>query len=498
MIKYNYIDCRDTNIEYIYLMNGGNFMGKKGNDRLYADIMPMHPEVTGSCFLVVVKLPNGETIKFVVDCGLFQEQEYYDLNEKLYFKPENVDFAVVTHNHIDHTGRLPLLVKKGFSNDIYLTDVTARILPIALKDTIKILKAKAANQNKKALYSDTDVSGVYRLLHPVKIGETIKVNEYVLLTFLSNGHLVGAAMVLVQISYPGYDSINILFTGDYNNKNIFFDVDPVPEWVRELRLTVVQESTYGYMNSTDIHKCFSDNVTSTLTDGGTVVVPVFSLGRGQEIMHELKIMQENNDLDTNIPIYFDGKLGIKYTELYLKNAVGIKDEMVDFLPKNITFLDKETRTAVLNDKEPKIILTTSGMGSYGPAQMYIPEYITHSKALIQFTGYTAEDTLGGRLKNTPEGGIVQVGGLILKKRARVEYTNEYSAHAKADEIIDFLNQFNNLKLVLFNHGTERSKQLLAEKAVDEVNAKYIGVMNSEYYYRVNPYGLVKNLTTKFR
>lgn len=472
-------------------------MGRKGNDRLYADIMPMHPEVTGSCFLVVAKLPNGETIKFVVDCGLFQEKEYYDLNEKLYFKPENVDFAIVTHNHIDHTGRLPLLVKNGFARDIYLTEVTARILPLALKDTLKILQEKAKQKNKKALYNDVDVSGVYRLLHPVKIGETIKVNEYISLTFMSNGHLVGAAMVLVQISYPGYDSINILFTGDFNNKNLFFDVEPVPEWVRELRLTVVQEATYGYMDSTDIHKCFSDNVTSTLTDGGSVVVPVFSLGRAQEIMYELKTMQQKNELDSNIPIYFDGNLGIQYTKLYLKNAVGIKDEMVDFLPENMTFLDKETRTAVLYDTDPKIILTTSGMGSYGPAQIYIPEYITRPKALIQFTGYTAEDTLGSRLKNTPEGGIVQVGGLILKKRARVEYTNEYSAHAKADEIIDFLNQFNTLKLVLFNHGTTSSKKVIAERAVEEVDAKYIGVMNSEYYYRVNPYGLQKTLTTKF-
>ena len=472
-------------------------MGRKGNNRFYADIMPMHPEVTGSCFLVVVKLPNFETIKFVVDCGLFQEKEYSHLNEKLHFKPENVDFVLVTHNHVDHTGRLPLLTKKGYSNKIYLSSTTAILLPIAMQDTLNILQETAKRNNQKALYSEEDVRRIYPLLQPVSYNETIHVNEYVSLTFLTNGHLVGAAMILVQISYPGYDSINILFTGDYNNKNMFFDVEPVPEWIRELPLTIVQESTYGYMDSTEIHKCFADNVKDTLANGGTVVAPVFSLGRAQEIMYELKVMQENNELDTNIPIYFDGKLGIKYTQMYMKNVLSIKSEMVDFLPKNITFLDKETRQAILYDKEPKIILTTSGMGSYGPAQIYIPEYLTRSKALIQFTGYTAEDTLGGRLKNTPEGGIVQVGGLILKKRARVEFTNEYSAHAKADEIIDFLNQFRKLKLILFNHGQKEAKQKLAERALDEVDAKYIGIMNNEYFYRINPYGLVKTLTTKF-
>lgn len=470
---------------------------RKGNDRFYADIMPFHPEVTGSCFLVVVKMPNGKRVMFVVDCGLFQEKEYSELNDKLHFKPENVDFVIVTHNHVDHTGRLPLLTKKGFANKIYLSEVTASLLPVAMKDTLKILQDIAKRNNKKALYNESDVDRIYRLLNPVKIGETIQVDENVSLTFLSNGHLVGAAMVLVQISYPEYENINLLFTGDYNNKNMFFDVEPVPEWVRELPLTIIQESTYGYMDSTEIHKCFVDNVKDTLANGGTVVAPVFSLGRAQEIMYELKVMQESNELDRNIPIYFDGKLGIKYTNLYLKNVVGIKEEMEDFLPDNITFLDKESRMSVLLDCSPKIILTTSGMGSYGPAQLYIPEYITRLKALIQFTGYTTEETLGGRLKSAAQGEKVQIGGLLLKKVARVEYTNEFSAHAKADEIIDFLKQFSNLKLILFNHGQTDSKQRLAQRALDEVESKNIGVMDNEYFFRVNPYGFVKSLPTKF-
>ena len=146
----------------------------------------------------------------------------------------------------------------------------------------------------------------------------------------------------------------------------------------------------------------------------------------------------------------------------------------------------------------KIIITTSGMGSYGPAQTYIPEYISRKNALIHFTGYTAEDTLGGRLKNTPNGEIVEVGGLMARKRADVEYTTEYSAHAKADQMIEFLKQFNNLKLVLVNHGELEVKKSFAEKILTEVEPKFVGILGRDYFFRVNPYGLQKTLSTKFK
>ena len=138
------------------------------------------------------------------------------------------------------------------------------------------------------------------------------------------------------------------------------------------------------------------------------------------------------------------------------------------------------------------------MGSYGPAQVYIPEYITNKNALIHFTGYTAEGTLGYELKNAEVGDIVEVAGLLLKKGAQVEYTTEYSAHAKADEMIDFLKQFTNLKLILINHGELSTKNIFAERIVKEVEPKRVGVLGKEYFFRVNQYGLVKTLATKFK
>lgn len=470
-------------------------MGK--SCRLYVDIMVIHDEVTGSCILVIVKFPNGGTLRFVVDCGLFQEREYEELNSVLPFSAENVDFCLVTHVHVDHIGRLPYMVKNGFYRPIYATEATCKLLPLALGDSYKVLSSVSKRKHVKCLYSDLDVGNTISLLKPCVYNETIQVHENVKVTFLSNGHIVGSALILVQISFPGQEDINLLFTGDYNNKNMFFDVHPIPQWILQLPLTIVQESTYGDMDSTVINKCFKDNILSCLQHDGTVVALVFSLGRAQEILYELRNMQKKGELDVEIPIYFDGKLAIRYTNLYIKDGLGIRQEMRDFIPENLTFVDKANRSEVLEDTNKKIIVTTSGMGSYGPAQTYIPEYISRENSLIHFTGYTAEGTLGNRLKETQHGEMVEVGGLITKKRASVEYTTEYSAHAKANEMIDFLNQFENLKLVLVNHGETNTKNIFAERIVNEVHTKRVGLLGRQYFFRVDSYGLVKTLSSKF-
>ena len=375
--------------------------------RFYVDIMAVHPEVTGSCNLIIVKQPDNSTVKFVVDCGLFQERQYSKNNEVLPFNPANIDFCLVTHNHVDHTGRLPFLVNNG------------------------------------------------------------------------------------------YENINLFFTGDYNNKNMFFDVPELPKWVVELPLTVIQESTYGNMESSEITKCFAENVLKSINKGGTVVAPVFSLGRAQEILYEIKCMQENCQLSVKVPIFLDGKLTIRYTNMYIKDGLDIKEEMWNFLPENLTFVDRTSRAEILESEEAKIILTSSGMGSYGPAQVYIPEYLTRENALIHFTGYTAEGTLGARLKEAEVGTPVQIGGTLVKKRAQVEYTTEYSAHAKADEMIDFLKKFKHLELVLVNHGEADTKQIFAERIINEVDTDRVGILGCGYFFRVNHDGLVKSMSTKF-
>ena len=156
-------------------------MGQK--NQFYADIMAMHSEVTGSCHLVIVKLPNGETIKFVVDCGLFQEKENEDSNSILLFDPQEVDFCLVTHNHVDHIGRLPLMVRKGFQNKIYATETTCKFLPLSLEDSFKVLKDVSKRKNKPSLYGEKDVEKTLALLNPVPYEKTLKVRDEIKVTF---------------------------------------------------------------------------------------------------------------------------------------------------------------------------------------------------------------------------------------------------------------------------------------------------------------------------
>ena len=265
--------------------------------RPYVDIMAWNDGVTGSCKLGVIKFPNGKTVRFVLDCGLFQEREFEELNHKLPFRPENIDFTLITHVHVDHIGRLPFMAKKGYFNSIYASEPTCKLLPVALGDSYKVLSSFAKRKNEKCLYTDDDVSIINSLLQPCKYGKTFSPIDNVKVTFLKNGHLIGAAVILVQICYPGCDNINLLFTGDYNNKNIFFNVPKIPKWVIELPITIVQESTYGYMDSTEVRKCFKKNIKKCMDDQGTALVLVFSLGRAQEILYTLRKMQEEGKLD---------------------------------------------------------------------------------------------------------------------------------------------------------------------------------------------------------
>jgi len=467
-------------------------------NRFYVDVKALHKEVTGSCILNIIKFPDGSTKKVLVDCGLFQETEFSEYNKSFPFNAEDIDYVIITHNHVDHIGRLPLLVKNGYRGNIHTSYTTTKLIDRALEDSYKVLTNKAKMANEPPLYSDNDVKETLKLVKGHPFEESIWLDDNIKLTFFMNGHLPGAICVLMQIKYRDnshyhYEDINLLFTGDYNNKNIFFDVNPIPKWVHQLPITIIQEATYGDMDSSDIKCVFEDNLLNAIVEGKEVVIPVFSLGRSQEILYILKKLQDTGKLNPSIPIYYDGKLGRHYTNLYKNDGLDNIPECKDFLPDNyIEITDNETRCKVLDDGETKIILTTSGMGSYGPAQIYLPAYLKRSNALIHFTGYVAEGTLGRRLYDCQKDEKVEIAGLQVKKLADVEFTNEFSAHAKADGLIEFLKPFQNIKLVLINHGEPPKKHVYANRVIDEIDPKNVGILG-DYLFRVDGYGFVKSL-----
>lgn len=475
-------------------------MGK--SNRFYADIMALHVEVTGSCILVNLVFPNF-TKKVLVDCGLFQELDYADLNKTLPFDASNIDYVIVTHNHVDHTGRLPLLVKNGYRGDIHMSYTTTKLIGNALGDSYKVLRCKSKLFNEPNLYSIDDVEETLKHVKGHPYEESVRLDDNIKITFFMNGHLPGAACVLLQAKYRDhskyYQDINLLFTGDYNNKNLFFDVPPIPKWVHQLPITIIQESTYGKMDSSEIKCVFEENMLSAIKENKEIVVPVFSLGRSQEILYTLQSWQNEGKLSKDIPIYLDGKLAMSYTNIYLTDGLDNKKECMDFIPENFTFIsNQEMRSTIMADHSCKIILSTSGMGSHGPCQTYLPAYLKRENALIHFTGYCAEETLGRKLYDCTANDKIDVFGLQVVKKADVRFTSEFSAHAKADELIDFLRPFESLKFVLVNHGEKDSKEIYANRIIDEINpTDGVGILERDYLFRVDGYGLKRSFSSKF-
>ena len=471
-------------------------MGNKA--RMYLDVMALNPEVTGSCFLCILKLPNKESLKFIVDCGLFQEEEYEKYNFSFPFDPQNIDFALLTHNHVDHTGRLPFLFREGFTGKIYCSKQTQILLPLALYDSCKVLKDVCKRKNIKQLYNDDDVSKTISSVVGLDFNVKTKITPNINVTLLPNGHLIGAAMIWIEIHYPGEEDINIVFSGDYNNKNILFDVGEIPEEIKQKRVSLIVESTYGKMNSSEISYTFKTDLLNSINANKTVIIPVFSLGRAQEILFHLKNLQQEELLDENIPIFFDGKLAHRYTNLYLTNDEILSAERRDFMPENVTYVDCDIRESLLNADSCKIIVTTSGMGTYGPAQVYLPFFVAKGNAAIIFTGYTAEKTLGRALQETEDGDFVKIGGLLVKKKADVFSTTEFSSHAKSDEIVEMIKQFENLRAVIINHGEESDKEEMARKVMREIDISHVGILDREYFFRIDTWGINKTLSTKFK
>ncbi len=464
--------------------------------RFYIYLKALHDGVTGSCNLVIVKFPNGENLRFIVDCGLFYEKQYEQLNSKLNFDSKEIEFCLVTHAHVDHIGRIPLLVKRGFNKKIYATKATCKLMKPALEDSFKVLNSESQIKKTKCLYSASNVYETLKLLEGYDFNTTKNIHKNVKVTFLKNGHLVGAALILVQISYPGYNDINLLFTGDYKNENVFFDVDSIPKWIRNLPLTIVSEATYGKVEEGEVKKVFEDNIVSYTKKGASIIIPTFSLERAQKILYKLKLMQEMSKIKTEIPIYLDGKLSIHYTEMFKNEELGIKEEMKDFIPQNLHYVNKNSRNTILKSRVQKIVLTSSGMASHGPAQLYISEYLPKKNTLIQFVGYTAEGTLGRQLKDAEKGELIQTSTFIRTKIADVEYTEEESGHAKANELIDLLKVFTNLKLVLIEHGEPETKIKYKNMLEKDLKPKDTGILNREVSYMINSYGLVKKIQDK--
>lgn len=471
---------------------------KKGKKRFVVNLAGIHCEVTGSCIFISVKLPSGKKFKFIIDCGLFQEEKYEKFNAYFPFKINEVDFALITHSHIDHIGRLPLASKLGFIGPIYATHDAKTLMKIALQDSCNVLRKYAKKNGDPVLYSIDDVKNTLLHVKGVDFNRPIQVNDNIKVSFFVNGHVPGAAIILVQISDEGYEDINLLFTGDYNDENLFFDVPDLPEWVKELPLTVITEATYGDTVSDEVDYCFIPNLVEATKKMEDIVIPCIALDRMQKELYKVKYMQDNGLIPASYRIGLDGTLAQEYTELYVEREIHIDDDIEDFLPHGLEFIDASNRYNFINSSEPKIVFTTSGMGSFGPAQVHIPNVLQDKAGLVHFTCYLAEGTLGRKLKETADSNTVIYAGKTLIKRGNVKFTQEDSSHAKSNILIQFLQKFKNLKAVIINHGETETKETFKNLVLEKVNVENVEVMDRDRYFRIGSNGLLDNLPSKFQ
>lgn len=472
------------------------------NEDFYVEAFSRSSSVTGSCNRFKVHFPNGKTFQFLIDYGLFQgEADASSKNWIIPFDAEEIDAVFITHNHVDHIGLFPLLVKQGYRNPIFSSYGTHQLIDVALYDSCKIRDAATGYR----LYDTKDVDDTLKLMVGCCYKRIIKPHKNIKVVMYPNGHLIGAAIILVQISYAERENINLLFTGDYNDKNMFFNVESLPESVRNMHISALfTESTYGDIDSNDpkFAPCIVKNTKEAILDGKTVIFPAFSQGRFQEMLFYLKNMQEKNLLPLDIPIWGDGYSSLEYTKRYRACDLGVRKVRTDFIPQNFHTVDRkekrEIRKAIIADKSPKIILSPGGMGSYGPIQSYICKYIERDDALIHYLGYCSPESKASVLIEADYGDAVTYAGIPLTKRCKFKWSGERSAHAKRNELRAFAQSLNDLSSVFITHGEPETRISYGQYLKDYLDeAVQISNLDSEKVYRINTNGIADVYSAHF-
>lgn len=455
-------------------------MSKRFSARNCVTISCEQHSVTGSCEMLTYTDSFGEKRHTVIDVGIFQgRDEDTTLNDefRVIKDASKVDNVLITHSHVDHCGRLPLLGKLGFSGQVLTSNAAKILIRPAIADTYKIEKLRWQKQGVPQKWNDVDMAKILANVKGVEYYSPIQLCENAYVTFIPNAHMVGASQILFQLKENGFNNVNILFTGDYNNKNIFFDVPPIPEEILDLPITIVTESTYGGLDSknsvVEETTDFEDNIAEALQNGGIVCICALAQERTEMVLYRLKAMQTIGSISSEIPIVLDGNLSKKYLELYRRCDLGIKETMRDFIPENFREVDGELdRQSILADNKPKIIVTSSGMGSNGPAPEYILRLMRSKKNLIQFTSYLPEGTAGKTLQNAvnDKAKVVTVFGRIMEAPVcKIGFSTGFSSHAKADSLLENIKQFKRVKSIVITHGSSEKKQAFAQYLMSELH-----------------------------
>lgn len=459
----------------------------------YVDIRAYNKGVTGSCIRNTVHFSDGSVLRFLVDHGMYQGEGHKGIEYNDSISPEKIDAILLTHTHLDHDGALPIFVRHGYNKKIYMSVGSESVIDIGLFDSFNIMKRDAKLKHRPILFTEKDIDQTLNQIESVKYEEPVSIHGNITVYFLNNGHLMGASSILVQIDDPR-GMINLLYMGDYKPDSSFVDIKPFPSWVYALpNLTIVSESTYGSTDSIEIDQPWEDDMIEACQKNKLIFNCAFGQGRAQELMLHIRKLQDAGKIPKDYPVKIDGKTTVAYTFRYLDrcNILNIKEDALNFLPYNIQFVDDKSRPNMLNIKKRAIFISTSGMGSNGPAATYIPHFLSNPNALIYIPGYAAEGTYSRLIIDTEYRDVIEFkDGRSTPKYADVKWTGQFSSHATADVLIDFYRMFCPLS-ILFTHGEPETKKILEERTRKELGIKKTGILGMGLVYRVNPYGIDK-------
>ncbi len=435
--------------------------------------------VTGSNYLI-----ETDKYKILVDCGMFQgskELERKNFDEFPY-DPKDIDLLFLTHAHIDHSGRIPKLVKEGFKGRIICTSPTYDLSKIMLKDSAKIQESDVEWENKKrersgksmleSLYTIGDAENSLNYFEPYFYDQKIKINDDIEVRFKDAGHILGSAIIELWVR-ESEENIKIVFSGDLGVADR--PIIRSPEYIDEADYLVV-ESTYGNR----LHDSYEDSseklieiINKTALRGGTVIIPSFAVGRTQELIYMLNnYFEHNKELEgyMRIPIYIDSPMAIEATEAFKKNSSSFNDKARDlilsgdnpFTFSNLRYTKATEESKLLNKYEfPKVIISASGMATAGRVRHHLKHNLWDKKNSLVFVGYQANGTLGRILLDGVKN--VKLLGEDIKVGAEIYSLEGFSAHADQKMLLDWIGAFKvKPKKIFIVHGEEEEAGALSQ------------------------------------
>jgi metallo-beta-lactamase family protein len=424
--------------------------------------------VTGSHMVL-----DTEDFRIGIDAGQFQGRETNQIEAGFGNDPHTIKALLLTHAHIDHSGRIPLLVKEGFSGTVYSTSATEDLCEIMLKDSAHLMEEAADHESRHhdqrnggsnpPLYTEKDVEKALLNFKHVDYGKANCVGG-ISVKFKDAGHILGSAMIELS-----FGNKKLLFSGDLGRPGSPFLRDP--EKVDEADWLVL-ESTYGdkdHGNIAERGKRLMEIVLETLERGGNVIIPAFAIGRTQELLYELNPYAETGKLK-GVKCFVDSPMAISATEIYGRHPECFDGETLSLLKRGdsplefpgIQYTKSREESMAINDlREPHIIISASGMLTGGRVLHHLAHNIERKDSTILFVGYQAEGTLGRRLLEGTK--KVTIMNRQFDARARIESLDAFSAHAGQREILNWLRAFKKFPgQVFLNHGEPYATQALAD------------------------------------